>query len=499
VAVGWHRKPIQYEAVSYCWGEDPSRASIKVNGVDFRVTASLAGALRRFRYLSRPRYLWADALCINQMDDEEKSAQVRSMLEIFRQARGVLVWLGEPREEIRKAVHGEALKNGMGTSRQAAVLDTMKKSRTVSCSHSLFGWVISNPEPITDRKSPIPEVITRSARQSGTGDLNPQVETLFKCLFAMCTKPWIRRVCIQQEIFAARGLQVFYGPLQLTLEEYKNCAHRLGSMSEWIDGKSLDNKARESLATICHMKRSKDRELLDLEILRLKILHNFRASRKDDEATIAESLLKGPHVGQVLSRSARFEASDPRDLVYALLGLTTCTVLSAEHSGNQDGNQLLLTIDYRKSVSEVFQEVTIYLLNMTRSLEPLGGVLARNRSALPSRLGEELPSWFLDWSRPGKGPFILFQCSRPTTRHLGWQSLSPDRTISLHGLVLLSFHRLRVGGRETLARFRRDKRFYCDSAPRGRKALPEWSASPATIKFPLAFPTEEIGWIQDGR
>ncbi|RYP33988.1 hypothetical protein DL767_004509 [Monosporascus sp. MG133] len=41
-----------------------------------------------------PRSLWADAVCINQQDDAEKTKQVASMADIYRQASSVLVWLG---------------------------------------------------------------------------------------------------------------------------------------------------------------------------------------------------------------------------------------------------------------------------------------------------------------------------------------------------------------------------------------------------------------------
>ena len=42
-----------------------------------------------------PVTLWADALCINQADDDEKSEQVRARGQIYKRADNVWAWLGE--------------------------------------------------------------------------------------------------------------------------------------------------------------------------------------------------------------------------------------------------------------------------------------------------------------------------------------------------------------------------------------------------------------------
>jgi Heterokaryon incompatibility protein (HET) len=42
--------------------------------------------------------LWADAICINQTDDQEKSLQVPLMAKMYGQAEEVLIWLGNEAE-----------------------------------------------------------------------------------------------------------------------------------------------------------------------------------------------------------------------------------------------------------------------------------------------------------------------------------------------------------------------------------------------------------------
>jgi hypothetical protein len=83
-----------YEAISYVWGDAKHTIDVRCNGLQVPITLSLASALRNFRHPSEPRLLWADALCINQKDDQEKGHQVKRMGEVYANAKCVLVWLG---------------------------------------------------------------------------------------------------------------------------------------------------------------------------------------------------------------------------------------------------------------------------------------------------------------------------------------------------------------------------------------------------------------------
>jgi len=87
--------PCDFEALSYVWGDTSNLHSIIVDGTKFGVTVNLAGALHRLRHNQQPRVLWIDAICINQVDLEEKSTQIPLMCRIYSVASTVLVWLGE--------------------------------------------------------------------------------------------------------------------------------------------------------------------------------------------------------------------------------------------------------------------------------------------------------------------------------------------------------------------------------------------------------------------
>ena len=120
--------PPSYEALSYVWGSAQDTLRIRVatekiakqavldwskstlgssdrdgferdsfRGVPYSsldVTRNFAVALQHLRYQKEPRVLWIDAICINQQDVHERSAQVERMGDIYRSARQTTVWLG---------------------------------------------------------------------------------------------------------------------------------------------------------------------------------------------------------------------------------------------------------------------------------------------------------------------------------------------------------------------------------------------------------------------
>jgi hypothetical protein len=85
---------IRFEALSYTWGDANLKRSISLDGREFVVTRNLDIALRHLRYIQDERYLWIDALCINQHDYIERNQQVSKMGQIYQTAAKVVVWLG---------------------------------------------------------------------------------------------------------------------------------------------------------------------------------------------------------------------------------------------------------------------------------------------------------------------------------------------------------------------------------------------------------------------
>jgi hypothetical protein len=89
----------KYEAISYCWGDQVPDVEIECNKGRMKITKNLSDALRTFRKPDTIVPLWADAICINQKDKDEKTCQMPLMGKIYGQASKVKIWLREESQE----------------------------------------------------------------------------------------------------------------------------------------------------------------------------------------------------------------------------------------------------------------------------------------------------------------------------------------------------------------------------------------------------------------
>lgn len=91
--------PPQYVAISYVWGDAGDRKDIVLDGHMISITTSLHGALDAVRRKNETVFVWADALCINQQDIEERSQQVLLMSTVYSSAASVAIWLGAEEDD----------------------------------------------------------------------------------------------------------------------------------------------------------------------------------------------------------------------------------------------------------------------------------------------------------------------------------------------------------------------------------------------------------------
>jgi len=84
----------KYDALSYVWGKDMAPTPIILGGTEITITENLETALRHLRHGQTSRWLWVDAVCIDQSDVVERAEQVKLMNRIYRSASTVLIWLG---------------------------------------------------------------------------------------------------------------------------------------------------------------------------------------------------------------------------------------------------------------------------------------------------------------------------------------------------------------------------------------------------------------------
>ncbi|KAK5734132.1 hypothetical protein LTR17_009115 [Elasticomyces elasticus] len=346
IVLDWTNESVSYEAISYSWGSDKATELIIVNGLDCNINPSLASALRRFRYHTTTRYLWADQLCVHQTDDAEKSAQVRNMFTIYRKAERVLVWLGEEDEGTAKAL---AL-----YMRSEAIHTKEEKEK---------GYVT-------------PVALKNAEMQNA--------------LATICLAPWPRRVWVQQEVFAAHRLTVHHGRIGFTLEQYKNMLWSLRATPIGSRQAELDR----------HWSSLKDLTMSDEHMIVLnmaKVVSTTWVTSKKSPFAVEEADTFSHHESDsayistlletILSRSRNLEASDTRDYIYALLNLTHHPIATNKLTRNA------IDIDYSRSVERVYEDVTRSILNRDQSLRILK-YSSRHRA---SRVGLELPSWVVDW------------------------------------------------------------------------------------------------------
>ncbi|PVH96700.1 HET-domain-containing protein [Periconia macrospinosa] len=88
---------LEYEAVSYTWGNATLTKTIQFNnGRESQIVGkNCHAALRRLRLRDKDRLIWIDAICINQEDIPERTCQVRMMDQIYSRAFNIAVYLGE--------------------------------------------------------------------------------------------------------------------------------------------------------------------------------------------------------------------------------------------------------------------------------------------------------------------------------------------------------------------------------------------------------------------
>lgn len=88
--------PAAYDALSYAWGDvsRPWPCWALLDDVQIPITLSLDTAIRYLRHETETKVVWIDQLCINQVDNVEKSDQILLMSQIYGKAKEVLAWLG---------------------------------------------------------------------------------------------------------------------------------------------------------------------------------------------------------------------------------------------------------------------------------------------------------------------------------------------------------------------------------------------------------------------
>lgn len=180
-----------YEALSYCWGDSNCLRPIVCDDAVILVTDSLYTALDRLHLKGRNRILWADALCINQQDLQEKNWQVRMMSEVYQNATRVLAYLSE---------------DGGNSQLLEEFVSRISKVKE-KIAEELESGAISATSPLTKEHQ----------KALGLPSLTIFNSTSFIALQLLLQRDWFCRVWIIQEITLAKDAIMLCGDWENTM------------------------------------------------------------------------------------------------------------------------------------------------------------------------------------------------------------------------------------------------------------------------------------------
>jgi len=338
-----------YEAVSYTWGGSEFPDSIIIDGLHFSVTENLYLALSKFRDSKDFRYLWVDAVCIDQQKQEEKAAQVSMMNRIYTLARNVLVWLGPGTEKSDQAMVG-----------LTGYLKEMENEGIEV--PSPFGYELIE-QPFKAPPATVRKVI------HATELVN---------LDSLYTRAWFSCLWVVQEAVLAKSVTFHCG------------SHSL----DWTIIASAILLYRTAVLTLhLNPKHGKDFHRACMVVI---------AKRAYWFSTCSNIISTKPwsEFGHILSMLSSQDCTNDHDRVYALLGLRPPNGITGIHRG--------IIPDYTIPLTQLYQEFTRPYLNPDGiSLLNRVGIHNHLRPVVPRSISEcmginYLPSWSLDLRRQPK-------------------------------------------------------------------------------------------------
>lgn len=317
----------EFHALSYVWGSDTDKDHINIHGHTVSVTSNLGSALREIRdhhydfaeLDSIP--LWIDAICINQADTDERTQQVILMRRIYRQASRVLLWIGE----------GDELSN-------------------YAC------------DRIDD------ETFRASCAELKTNSREPTLDEIRVKIIVQrninSRRYWTRTWTLQEVVLATQDPVMLCGSRRLFWSWYTQCKSDL---------------PHYTLQTVPSM--APEWKSVESEVPLHQDLDDSPQTSSDYHESLRHFYHKsGPiRLGVALWATVHLAATDPRDSIYAVLGLVSHHYLH------------LIDIDYTKTPERVFKDAMYVLWNS--GSPDLFAFFLPELNFGPVDDGSDLPSW----------------------------------------------------------------------------------------------------------
>ncbi|KAG8531956.1 uncharacterized protein KY384_003592 [Bacidia gigantensis] len=283
------KKTIEYEAVSWTWDSKEKPDSIRVNVKGkanvLNISHNLFLALKALRLEGEVRYLWSDAICVNQDDPNEKNHQIPMMPSIYGDATQVCVWLGEADKDSDDAIAFiERIMQNIWK------LDTLCEAR-----EETKNWA---------------------------------------ALLRFIMKPWFSRRWIVQEIALAKKGTIYCGQKQLSWRKFSD------AVSSFVEVETATHRLSEIMRREAFVGFIPD-FFANVAVLSATLLietTNTLFRRRADGQK--EDLLS---LEYLVSRLSIFATSEPPDAIYALLAIARHTQpVSATGRSIKDDNPLAI-------------------------------------------------------------------------------------------------------------------------------------------------------------
>ncbi|GIK05563.1 hypothetical protein Aspvir_009676 [Aspergillus viridinutans] len=380
----------EYEALSYVWGAPGSTRNILLNGKMIPIRENLEAALRELRRREDPRTLWIDGICIDQSNVEERTDQVKRMDTTYRNAAGVVVWIGRESNTSARLFDKSEL-----TLKNSKQLDSLLRSEHFldfpfqpedycplcdGVPHKIPSQLVGTylTESVADRYTRAaqdPTLIPQQWKNEHTEDIEAFVTLL--------RRPWWRRVWVLQEAILAKKITLHCGPRSMDWPIFQGILYTLvrqGKRSRIHHTGGLTTEARRARA----------------QAQLLFLANSTFAFFFLQSSLLATKQLRGLSMADLLSLTSNFDATDPRDKVFALIGLLP----------ENSPERVQFKPDYSINVKQLFINVAKSFLETDRRLD-----VVTARPSLPSYLVPksrshspdwdlDCPSWVPNWKLP---------------------------------------------------------------------------------------------------
>lgn len=347
-------KPPSYHALSYCWGSPEPPGYIECDGIQVRVTESLHDALRNARRADQSVLIWADAVCINQKDPQEKVHQVSRMRDIYLQAQRLFIWFGNPADQGDAVLAMTAM-----TKLKKCYVQHMEPDH-LRCAIRQYQGKVRN---VLGAK------VSESLRQ------NPVPEAELMALGRFFLSAWFTRVWIYQEAALFPGnpetdMIVAYGSQRTNWDTVSIVCGGVTYFRHASDLGLGQGQFPQNLINLIQMERG----AVTLEPL---------GPLGQEYAPRGTQCRFCRHM--VLSRT--LNSSDPRDKIFAFFGL-----LGSEVTGKKR-----LELSYEKAVASIYADAMLHVIEDESCLDILE--LIHDQPPTTPTAVPNLPSWVNDWTQ----------------------------------------------------------------------------------------------------